>query len=295
MYTISQMEHFSGVKSHTIRVWEQRYNALSPNRSTGNTRYYNSDQLRRLLNIVSLKEALGKIAVSKICQMPDDVLSKHIETQLVQKAEVSNGSHEYLISQLTAASMSFDEDYFERLFLKAESDMGLVDTYVHIIYPFLHRVGLLWNANSLSPAHEHFASSIVRQKLSAAIDKTPLNKNSKEVWLLFLPENEFHEIGLLFANYLVKSAGKKVIYLGGNVSLDLLQQTVEELNPTHLYFFMVHYNSIEICQSYFERIYSMSKSLKVLFSGNSKLIDKLHFYENMCWIKSVNDLQIKLK
>ncbi len=295
MFTISQMEQFSGIKAHTIRMWEQRYNALSPARSDGNTRYYDGDQLRRLLNIVSVKESPKKIAVSKICQMSDEVLHKYLSEQVLQQVTAENQNDEYLISQLISATISFDEIYFNKLFALAELQMGVRDAYIRIIYPVLERIGLLWSMDDLSPAHEHFASNLIRQKLSSAIDKITLSNDLKESWLLFLPENEFHENGLLLAQYLIRSSGRKVVYLGSNVPKQVLQATINAVNPTHIYFFLVHLNTVQACQEYFGEINKLEGVFTTYISGNPKLLKDVDITPNITWLKTVNDLELKLK
>lgn len=291
LFSISQLQQFSGIKAHTIRVWEQRYNALNPTRSEGNTRYYDNTQLRRLLNIVSLLESDYK--VSELCSMPDETLFKLLEGK--QKGTpLSDATNEYFISQLIAATTSFDETHFEKIFSNCVLRLGMRNTYTNVIYPMLNRIGLMWATGTISPAYEHFSSNIIKQKLFSAIDSLPPAKSLRNSWLLFLPENEFHEIGLLFSHYLIRQAGKKVIYLGGNVPFETIISAVEETNPSHLLFFLVHHDTPEDSQDYLNDLKKNFSKIKIILSGNEKLISKLKTGKEFNWIRSVEELEKQL-
>ena len=164
LFSISQLAQFSGIKPHTIRIWEQRYDALKPERSEGNTRYYDDKQLRRLLNIVSLMEQGHK--VSQLCSMSDDTLFSMIH----DSGRIdSNETAEYYINQLIAAGMSFDSGHFEHILSLSFSAYGIRDTYKTVIYPLMNRIGLLWASDILPTTSEHFISNIFHQKLSLKI------------------------------------------------------------------------------------------------------------------------------
>lgn len=286
-FSISELQQFSGVKAHTIRMWEQRYNALTPNRSEGNTRYYDNTQLRRLLNIVSLMN--GPFKLSELCAMPDARLFKELQQQ-AQHNLLGDGN-EYFISQLIAAGMNYDEGHFEKIFANSVLRLGLKDTYSKVIYPMLSRIGLMWSNNSIPPAQEHFISNMLRQKLFTAIDSLPPAKSSKDSWLLFLPENEFHELGLLFANYLIKQAGKNVIYLGSNVPIDTLAPAIKNIAPANLFLFMVHYNVPEDSQAYLNALKMQFPKTRIHVSGNEKLIGQLKSTKTFQWIHSAEELE----
>lgn len=239
LFSISELQKFSGIKAHTIRAWEMRYGALKPERSEGNTRYYNGDQLKRLLNIVSLMDSEYKI--SELCSMSDKMLGSLLEKKYSIPSD-SYLSAEYFIAQLISTGLEFNENKFDKLFATCIIRYGLKNTYLHVIYPVLDRMGLMWSNNTLMPAHEHFITNLIRQKLLAATDALPPSDNTENCWLLFLPENEFHETGLLISNYLIRQASKKVIYLGANVPFDNLKQTVREIKPDSLLLFLIRNN-----------------------------------------------------
>lgn len=290
-YSISDLEEFSGIKAHTIRVWEQRYNVLKPHRTDGNTRYYDNDQLRRLLNIVSLMGSDFK--TSELCTMSDAALNELLDKRL-NLSIASDNVYEYFISQILASGIEFDEAYFEKLFSNCILRFGLKGTYINVIYPLLIRAGLLWSKNSLAVGSEHFISNLIRQKISAAIDSLPPAKSHENSWLLFLPSNEFHELSILFSNYLIRQAGKKVIYLGANVPFESLISTVNETKPSNLFFFFVHYNRPEESQDYLDQLVKNFKDLKIFVSGNQKLLSQLKPSEEITWIQSVEQFEKEL-
>ncbi len=290
-FSISELQQFSGIKAHTIRMWEQRYNALKPDRSEGNTRYYDNTQLRRLLNIVSLIDTDHK--VSQLCSMPDHQINKLLEEH--SRKQVNSGeSFDYFISQFIAAGFAYDEVFFEKLFANAVLRFGIKNTYLNVIYPLLVRIGLMWSTSSIPAAQEHFISNLIRQKFFTAIDALPPAKKSKNSWLLFLPENEFHEIGLLFANYLVRASGKKVFYLGSNVPYKSLQDAVKSTNASNLLFFLVHHDHPAETQSYVNRLSSSFKDKKIYLSGNQRLINQLKLAKNLSWIQLADQLEKEL-
>lgn len=290
-FSISQLQQFSGIKAHTIRIWEQRYNALSPNRSEGNTRYYDGDQLRRLLNIVSLMDSYK---VSELCPMPDEKLFNLINARLLSKSGESSSTG-YFISQLIAAGMSYDTIAFEKIFSFCMSKFGIRDTYVKVIYPLLDRIGLMWASNALPPAQEHFMSNIIRQKLFSEIDKLPQAKYAEDTWILFLPENEFHEIGLLFSYFLIRKAGYKVIYLGSSVPLQTLSDAVKEIKPSNLLLFFVHNDVEKECEKYCNTLSKNFGKLKIYIAGNEKLVGNTKKGKPISWIRSVDELEKILK
>jgi len=291
LFSISQLQQFSGIKAHTIRIWEQRYNALSPNRSEGNTRYYDNSQLKRLLNIVSLMDSEYKI--SELCAMPDKTLFALVNDQL-KKHSIVNEEGDYFASQLLAAGMSYDEAGFARVFSTCLQRMGMKDTYTKVVYPLLERIGLMWAADTMPPAREHFMSNIIRQKLVWAIDTLPVAKTTKNSWLLFLPEDEFHEIGLLFAQYMIRKAGNPVYYLGGSVPFETLQQAVKEISPDNFLFFMVHYDDPENVQAYLNQLTKTFTRISIHLSGNTKLISQIKLAKQVQWIKTVKELEDRI-
>ena len=286
LFSISQLSQYSGIKPHTIRIWEQRYNALKPERSEGNTRYYDDKQLRRLLNIVSLIDNGHK--VSQLCSMSDENLYLLIQNSGTSN---SNDTAEYYINQLIAAGMAFDSAHFEHILSLSFSAYGIIDTYKMVIYPVMSRIGLLWASDILPTASEHFISNIFHQKISAAIDALVVPDSSSETWLLFLPENEFHELPLLYASFLIRYSGRRVIYLGSNVPLKSLHSAVLETKPDYLLMFLIHFDLPGNIQKDIEGINAYFTGDKIYLAGNHKLISSINYPQNTEFLKSVADIE----
>ena len=292
LFSISELQRFSGIKAHTIRVWEQRYNALQPDRSEGNTRYYNGAQLKRLLNIVSLLDTGYK--VSHLCCMSDEQLHKLLDSQF-SKLTSANNSDEYFISQVISAAMQFNELRFEKIFSNGILRFGIKETYIKVIYPVLVRLGLMWSKGKLHAVQEHFITHLINQKLMTAIDALPPPQFSKKIWLLFLPEDEFHETGLLLSNYLIRQAGKRVIYLGANVPYDSLKSVIEEIKPACILFFLVHKNNADEDVSLINlMIRNFPRQLIYVGCEASRLHD-LRTAKNFVPLHTVEDLEKELK
>jgi len=284
-FSISQLAQFSGVKAHTIRMWEQRYNALKPNRTEGNTRYYDNQQLRRLLNIVSLAELDYK--VSELSMMPDKKLFRLIQELNVENL---NKTNEYFVAQLINAGINYDESGFEKIFSHCILRYGMKDTYLKIIYPVLVRIGLMWSADTMPPAEEHFISNLLRQKFLTAIDSLPLARPGSDVWLLFLPENEFHEMGLLFASFLIRFYGKKVIYLGSNIPFQSLKMAVQNTSSKNLLMFFVHSDFPEDAIKYLHILANQFKEKNIFVASHSQLGEKIAKLKKICFLNSAEAL-----
>lgn len=286
-FSISQLSQFSGVKPHTIRIWEQRYNALQPQRSEGNTRFYDSSQLRRLLNIVSLMKTGKK--VSKLCKLSDEELYV-LQSEYIEQASEET-DYEYFISQLISSGMNYDENNFEKIFSHCFLRFGLRKTYQDVIYPMVNRIGLLWTTNTVPPSQEHYITNLLRQKLFTSIDSLTMEADNSDAWILFLPEDEFHEMGLLFANYMIRNRGKKVIYLGPNVPLSAVEKTLGDTGAKNLLLFLVHHDLPENIVLYLEKLQAIKKDNKIFVAAANYLAEEFSKYKNINWLCSVADLE----
>ncbi|HEX6915330.1 MAG TPA: MerR family transcriptional regulator [Chitinophagaceae bacterium] len=290
-FTISDLARFSGVKPHTIRIWEQRYDALKPARSEGNTRYYDNAQLRRLLNMVSLI-SLG-YRVSEACSMSDQQLFAAVSGHPPESTGTSQD--EYYITQLLSAGLRYDEASFEKLMNHCMRRYAPVEVYEQIIYPLLQRTGLMWATDQIPPATEHFMSNILRQKIFSAIDAVPYPPAGAPVWLCFLREDEFHEIGLLFASYLLRAAGKKVIYLGPNLPFESLVEAVQDTKPEKLLTFLVSSSSAEKNEEFIKELASRFKKQKILVAAPEAAAQYLKGRPHVTHLRSAAELQSGLK
>ena len=286
-FSISQLQQFSGVKAHTIRIWEQRYNALQPSRSEGNTRYYSGDQLRRLLNIVSLSGSDYK--TSDLCKMTDAQLHRLLDKPL-NELHSASPSTEYFISQVISAAMRYSEEQFDKVFSGCILRYGLSGSYSKVIYPALVRLGLMWAKNELPPAQEHFITALFRQKFLAAVDVLPSPYDTKKSWLLFLPEDELHETGLLFANYKIRLANKKVIYLGANVPFQSLSDAINDINPANLLFFLIRKNDRENDVKFITALNKEFGAYKTYIACEPSRVENLKIGKNFKLLHSVEDL-----
>lgn len=287
LFSISQLAQYSGVKAHTIRMWEKRYNALKPERSEGNTRYYDNSQLRRLLNIVSLLD-LGLYKVSELCTMPDDRLEQLISGHNELAAE----SSEYPISQLIKAGLYFDEQMFDRIWSNMLDEHGLRYAYLNIIYPVLRRVGMLWAASELPPASEHFLSNLIVRKLNSFINSLkPCDKEVGNTWVLALPEDEFHEIGLMFGNYLLREAGYHTVYLGANVPTHSISAAVEQTGARHVLIFIVHNDSPENLQQYLSDLKISASGAQLVVASDSRIRNTLSPVDGISFLSSASELE----
>ena len=287
-FSISQLEQFSGIKAHTIRIWEQRYNALSPMRSDGNTRHYDGSQLRRLLNISTLLKSDHK--VSELCSMSDKQLHDLIKAGL-KKSPGNDDNTAYFVTQLIAAGMCYDGLFFEEIFEKSINRFGFRITYIKIIQPLLLQVGLMWLTDSIPIEQEHFISNIIRQKLFAAIDALPQVQSLTGGWLLFLPENEFHEISLLFSYFLIRSAKQRATYLGSNVPIESLNKIIDDVKPLNLLIFLVKNDMPSKTMNYIDLLSETFSKLNIYISGNAQLIGQVKTKSNIHWLKTVEDLE----
>lgn len=213
-YSIKDLERLSGVKAHTIRIWEKRYEIIKPKRTDTNIRLYDDEDLKRILNIAILKDHGYKI--SAIASLTDEQLSE----QVLNFA--SNPKHHNTqVNNLILSMIELDDRKFDKILTNSTVKIGFEETILYVIYPFLEKIGILWQIGSINAAQEHFVTNLLRQKLIVAIDgQLPGTNPEAKRFLLFLPEQEFHEIGLLFYAYLVRKNGHKTIYLGQSVPFE---------------------------------------------------------------------------
>lgn len=227
-FTIKDLENLSGIKAHTIRIWEQRYSFLKPNRTDTNIRYYTNDELKTVLNISLLNRYGYKI--SHIDRMSENEIKEKILSLSQAQAQ-----QERIINELIQYMVDMKLDAFETVLDNHIHSRGIEKTISQIIFPFLERIGILWVTNHINPAQEHLVSNLIRQKLIVGIDSADSRLSSDKTLLLYLPEGEHHELGLLFACYLLKSRGANILYLGANVPLKDLAYVVNLKKPNYLY------------------------------------------------------------
>ena len=211
VYSIKELEKLSGIKAHTIRIWEKRYNLIEPHRTNTNIRYYTDDDLKKILNVAVLNRQ--GIKISNIAKLNDLELKEEII-----RVSRSHYSNDTIIDSLVIAMVDLDDYKLEAIIEKSIGRIGFTSTVTDILYPFLDKVGILWQSGDIYPAQEHFISNLLRQKIISATDKLPNTFNPRaKKFILLLPEGEWHEIALLFAQYLLRESNQEVIYLGQSV------------------------------------------------------------------------------
>jgi DNA-binding transcriptional MerR regulator len=259
-YSIKELEQLSGIKAHTIRIWEKRHNLISPERTQTNIRYYSDEDLKKIINISILNN--HGLKISKIAGLSASELTKQVHALAESKS-----SADLYIDQFVVAMIDLDEEKFEKLLSSLTLKFGLEYTITEIIYPFLEKIGVLWQTGGITPAQEHFISNLIRQKLIVAIDALPLAPVTAKRILLFLPENELHELGLLFHHYLAKKEGFRTYYLGQSVPYDDLTKIVEVHKPQYLIVSMTSHPSAKNIQAYLFQLSSDFSHLHILATG----------------------------
>jgi MerR family transcriptional regulator, light-induced transcriptional regulator len=227
-FTIKDLENLSGIKAHTIRIWEQRYSFLRPQRTDTNIRYYNNDELKTILNVALLNKYGFKI--SHIDKMND----VEIKDRILSLSQVQ-AQQERIINEMIQSMVDLEVEHFEATLGNYIMARGIERTITQIIFPFLEKIGILWATNHIIPAQEHLVTNIIRQKLIMGIEGVKTHMQVNKTVILFLPEGEYHELGLLFINFLLRSRGIKILYLGANVPLSDVEFLVRLKSPDVLY------------------------------------------------------------
>ncbi len=261
-YAIKDLEGISGVKSHTIRMWEQRYALFTPKRTETNIRYYDNEDLRKLLKVGVLNR--NGIKISKIAKMS----SEEMDLQVAACTSGENEDHRDQITSLKLAMLELDEVLFEKVLSSNILKFGFEETMLEIVYPFLRKVGDMWLYGSVSPAQEHFISNLIRQKIIVAIDAIPIKytADGKSV-ILFSPIHEHHELGLLFASYVFKKRGVHTIYLGSDVPMENVKEVYESHQPSHVFCAITATPSAFEVQKYINELAQDLKKAQLVLTG----------------------------
>lgn len=211
-FSIKDLENLTGIKAHTIRIWEKRYNLLEPERTDTNIRYYSLANLQKLLNISYLNTNGYKI--SKIAGID----TKSIP-ELVREVALKDKTNNHILSTFKLSMINFDQKLFYDTYETLEKEKSFSDIFYEDFIPLLSEIGMLWQTDTITPAHEHFATTLIRQKILVSTEAIQSQNQikSKKVFVLYLPENEVHELGLMMINYQIIANGHQSIYLGQSV------------------------------------------------------------------------------
>lgn len=289
-YSIKEVEELTGIKAHTLRVWEKRYSISPSERTSTNIRFYNDDELKRLINISQLLEKGGKI--SKIAKLSE----KELQDEIIKISEFKCDEHLY-VDRLITTMIEMDEIAFHIVLNESVTKFGFIDAMIKVVYPFLTKIGVLWQTGNIHPVQEHFVSHLIRQKLMAETEKLPLQRQTKSTFLLFLPSEELHEIGLLFYNYFLRNMNHKVIYLGSSVPFADVMKVLERQKIDAILTYFVTSRSHSEMEEYLKRIESIFNGEAIYAAGlqcaqiDSAKFKKLKKFNGFEEFKSVSGIK----
>ena len=286
-FTIQDFEILTGIKAHTIRIWEKRYNILTPSRINRNVRVYSLSELQKILNISLLYKNNYKI--SKIAKLSDDLLSEEAKT-----VALSDFSNNYEINSLLLCMYSFDENLFQNTYLKLLKKDSFIEIFSKTYIPLLNHLGLLWQTNSIKPAHEHFISNLIYQKIALNIAALPnIETTNEPVNVLFLPFGEIHDLGLFFLNYYLKLKGERTVYLGKSIPFDNLFYVNSQIKSiTWITYFMLDTTTEEktMFLDNVEKLVSNNKNTSVIVGNIWDDFSKENKNEKIIFKTSLQDL-----
>ncbi len=285
-FTIKDLENFSGIKAHTIRIWEKRYNLFEPKRTDSNIRYYDMDSMLKLLNVSLLYN--NGIKISKIALLSDDKMALSVKAHVFKDGFESNALNSFKLAML-----NFDEGLFNQTYNSLISQTSFRTIFTEIFIPFLSEIGILWQVHSITPAHEHFITNLIKQKILINIEKLQFlqpNKSAKK-FVLYLPMNEIHELGLLYLHFELLFHGYHSIYLGQSVPVENLNDLQKIFNDVCFVTYLTVEPSKETVEEYLQCVFSevlhnSNDSLWVLgpklaqFDGDSFKSDKIKIFKS---------------
>ena len=289
VFSIKDLENLSGIKAHTIRIWEKRYNVLEPMRSETNIRYYDIKSLQKLLSIVLLHNYGYKI--SKISTL-NSVEFNQLANDIISEKSAKN----HAISTFKIAMMNFDQTLFFNTYNKLLSEKTFKEVFYSVFIPLMQELGYLWQTDTISPAHEHFITYLIKQKLLINTEKVQTLTPTKEdrVFVLFLPSNEIHELGIMYLNYEILLNGYQTIYLGESIPIESLLDLKSAFEKiTFVSYFTVEPNQ-EIIVDYIDELYN--KLLKntdnemLILGRMTSHISEKNKYQNIHIYNSIEEL-----
>ncbi|MFZ1527328.1 MAG: MerR family transcriptional regulator [Ferruginibacter sp.] len=273
-FTIKDLENLSGIKAHTLRIWEQRYGFIKPERTQTNIRYYNNDELKKILNISLLNKngyKISHISAMSGAEISEAVLSlKDIPSKEQKLANV-------LLQKLIDLEISG----FEKLLNASLLEAGVDRTMESVVFPLLSKIGTLWLTSHIRPAQEHIVSNMIRQKILAATDQLPPAKAAAGTVLLFLPEGERHELGLLYMYYKLKKSHFNTIYLGADVPLADVKELVSKKKPAYIYIHLTGTAPYIDLHSFLKALSAVAKNALCVVTGDAVAAHSKKLPKNM--------------
>jgi len=286
VYKIKDIEVLTGIKAHTIRIWEKRYGILVPSRSETQIRTYSDKELAFLLNISLLNKSGHKI--SKIAKLENEEISKLVWNLKYSSSDNSD-------DKLILALVELDETLFRDTLAILIKENGLELTFTNFIIPFLDRIGIMWLIGTINPAQEHFITNLIRQKVIGEIDKLPIPDTKKDAVMLYLPEHEWHELSLLFYQFILRKKDVNTIYLGQSLPYDALMECIEKLKPKALMTSLLSSTDENFIENYFKNIEKDTNGIPVFAGGAQVMNYELKLPKTVKVIKSYLDLENCMK
>lgn len=286
VYSIKDLEYLSGIKAHTIRIWEKRYQLLDPNRSDTNIRSYSDDDVRKIMNVAMLVKSGYKI--SNVARFDDEKIRNEVlrTNQLFSEPELN-------LDQLLVHAVNFEIEQFESYLDQLINEYGFTKTIQKFIFPLFDRVGILWQAGSIYTAQEHFLSNFIRKRLICETAKFDRKPDSKTI-LFFLRENEWHELELLFANYLAAQAGLRCIYLGQSLPVSDLSGLLAQKRFDYVCTSVIQALEKTELESYLSKLSSVFSTSRVLVSGRQLARYDSKLPANVSVVKNAKDFIRKI-
>lgn len=287
-YTIAELEKLTGIRAGTIRIWERRYRIIKPHRTDTNRRWYDDEDLVRIINIAILNR--HDVKISKIATMTGDEIAAQVAL-LTNESSDSDTQLDTLVVAMTALNEKAVNDILVRSIITR----GFEVTFEYIVFPFLRRVGVMWQTGSVDIGSEHFISNIFRKRLLVATDSLPQSEDpGRKRVLLFLPEREMHELGLLYFAFVVKKAGHDILYLGQTTPFNALTDVADRWHPDILVTGSLTGLPFEKPEDYLSRLSSVFPARKILVSGAMAEVAAKKKFPNIFAVTSRSDLKLYL-
>ncbi len=283
VYSIKDLEKLSGIKAHTIRIWEQRYDILKPQRTKTNIRYYQEQDLKLILNIALLNR--NGLKISKIAEMTTSEIANKVAS-----ISEDNIQHNSQLDALTISMIEMDEYKFNRIITTNIQQLGFERTVLEVIHPFLDKLSLLWLTGSINPVQENFMSYIIRQKIIVAIDNEPFSFGANvPKFMIYLPEGESQELSLLLMHYLLKSRRNQVVYLGQNIEIEDLKDAYKIHKPDYVYTMITEAYSKQPVQNYINQLKKAMPDTQFLLSGYQVVSQNIMNAQKLTILRSLEE------
>ena len=283
-YSIDDFSKITGLNKILIRTWENRYSFVNPHRTSTNIRYYDDKMIVKALRYSILVDAGFKISI--LTKLSPEEIDDLINNTL--KKDNQTNKHSQYISQILESSISYNQLLFHNTYEKCIKDIGIIECYKQVLLVALNRIGILWMNDKISPPQEHFLSELIKTKIYKEIEKIGFKKLSKENWVLFLPKNELHDIGLLFAYLILRMKGHNVLYLGQNLPHSLMLSLKNENKIDNILFTVVSNTSkldIKEINNFLKTNFSESKVYTII---NKNLLNK-DDYQKLNTISNIDE------